>query len=102
MAARYKASIGELQDEAMIEPAFGSRAECCARDLSMSVLVALVTPNDAYPFFTPSICKSIHHIPGIPNIHHSDAFLPNTPNGRNWKNEKYAMLKKSRSGTRQT
>jgi hypothetical protein len=33
-------------------------------------------------------------------MHHNDAFLPSTPNGRNWKKAKYAMLKKSSKGTR--
>ena len=33
IAARYRASIGDALDAAMIEPSLGSRALCCASDL---------------------------------------------------------------------
>lgn len=41
-----------------------------------------------YPFLTPSICKSTHHIPGIPKIHHNAAFLPSEPIGSHAKTMK--------------
>lgn len=66
MAARYNASTGEVKLEAMIEPSLGSLAFSFA----------------SCPFLTPSICKSIHQMPGKPNSVHSDAFLNRAPRGR--------------------
>ena len=40
------------------------------------------------PFFTPSICKSIHHMPGIPSIIHSMAFLNSDPRGNHCRKRK--------------
>jgi hypothetical protein len=35
IAARYRASIGEALEAAMMEPSLGKRAWCCARDLNI-------------------------------------------------------------------
>ncbi len=37
--------------------------------------------DQTYPFFTPSICKSIHHMPGTPSMSHREAFFPREPIG---------------------
>jgi hypothetical protein len=59
MAARYKQSIGDVNDEAMMLPGLGKRSWCFASD----------------PLLTPSICRSTHQIPGIPSIVHKAAFF---------------------------
>ena len=66
IAARYRASIGDVEDDAMTLDGEGTRPSCfLASD----------------PFLTPSICRSIHQIPGVPNIVHSIAFLKSDPSG---------------------
>ena len=73
IAAKYRESIGEVKDDAMIFDGSGTLPSCfLARD----------------PFFTPSICRSIHHMPGIPNIIHSIAFLNREPSGNHCRNRK--------------
>lgn len=82
MAARYKASIGEVLDDAMMLFSWGSRALFLFRDLLLLVWdTCRMTIFQPYPFLTPSICRSIHHIPGTPNIDHKAAFFPSTPIG---------------------
>lgn len=73
IAARYRESMGLVNELAMTFPGCGTLPSCfCARE----------------PFFTPSICRSIHHIPGIPRIIHNTAFLNNDPSGNHCRNRK--------------
>ena len=73
IAARYSESMGEVNEDAITFEGWGTRPSCFfARD----------------PFLTPSICKSIHHIPGIPSIIHSMAFFGNEPSGNHCRKRK--------------
>jgi len=73
IAARYRESIGEVKHDAIISPCCGTRPWCFFA---------------SEPFLTPSICKSIHHMPGIPSIIHRIAFLTNDPSGNHCRNRK--------------
>lgn len=83
MAARYNESIGDVNEDAMISPGCGTFPSC-------------FLANE--PFFTPSICRSIHHIPGIPNIIHNIAFLNSEPRGNHWRNKKYVVATQMSNG----
>lgn len=83
MAARYKESSGEVKDEAIMSEGSGTRPSCFfAKE----------------PFFTPSICRSIHHTPGIPNIIQRIAFLDSEPSGNHWRMRKYVMETVAKNG----
>lgn len=74
MAARYRESIGDVNEDAMTFEGSGTRPSCFfAKE----------------PFLTPSICKSIHHIPGIPRIIQSMAFFTSDPRGNHCRKMKY-------------
>jgi hypothetical protein len=78
MAARYRESMGDVNDEAITLEGAGS-------------LFAFPLPND--PFLTPSICRSIHQIPGVPNISHRMAFFASDPRGNHCRKRKYEVVK---------
>lgn len=99
MAARYNGSMGDVFDAAMIDPSCGNRSFCEFNVLIMSVL-SLHVCCSTYPFLTPSTCKSIHHIPGTPNIAHKDPFFTIPPIGSHCKNRKYDKLNAMRNGRR--
>lgn len=84
IAARYNASIGEALEDAITLPGRGSRAVFWDRD----------------PLFTPSICRSIHHMPGTPSMDHKDAFLPRLPIGNHCRKKKYPRVTVNSDGTR--
>jgi hypothetical protein len=69
------------------------------RSANISTCLVMVRGR-SYPFFTPSICKSIHQIPGMPKMHHNDAFLPSTPMGIHCSTRKYDNAKTRSRGTR--
>jgi hypothetical protein len=83
MAARYKESTGEVKEDAIIFDGSGTLPSC-------------FFANE--PFFTPSICRSIHHIPGIPNIIHNIAFFTSDPSGNHWRKRKYAVAIVTKKG----
>jgi len=73
IAARYRESMGEVKEDAMMFDGCGTLPSCFfARE----------------PFLTPSIWRSIHHMPGIPSIIHSIAFFNNDPSGNHCKTRK--------------
>lgn len=73
IAARYRESIGLVKELAIMFPGRGTLPSCfCASE----------------PFFTPSICRSIHQIPGIPRIIHNTAFLKSEPSGNHCRKRK--------------
>lgn len=101
MAARYRASMGEVYEAAMNEPGCGSRLLCFPSDLQyVSILIVSSKITIAYPRLTPSTWRSIHQIPGTPSMHHNAAFLPNDPIGSQLKHKKYASIKPASRGTR--
>lgn len=83
IAARYSASIGDVCEDAITVLGPGRRLLLdFARDLVTNKSDFAPKPKAikiAYPRLTPSICKSIHHMPGIPRISHSAAFLAKLP-----------------------
>lgn len=84
IAARYSESSGDVKDEAIISHGSGTRPSCFfARE----------------PFFTPSICKSIHHTPGIPSIIQRMAFLTSEPSGNHCRTTKYAKDTVTKKGS---
>jgi hypothetical protein len=73
---------------------------CCGRvicHISFMILAGMGLTN---PFLTPSICKSIHHMPGIPRMHHNEPFLPTMPIGIHCSTRKYEIVNMSSKGTR--
>jgi len=76
MAARYNESIGDVKEDAITFEGSGTRPSCFFA---------------SEPFLTPSICRSIHHMPGMPNIIHSMAFLTSDPSGNHCRNRKYVV-----------
>ena len=76
IAARYSASMGDVEEDAIMLPGNGTLPSC-------------FVASD--PFLTPSICKSIHHIPGIPSIIQSIAFFKRIPSGNHWRKRKYVV-----------
>ena len=73
MAAKYKESIGDVKEDAIISEGSGTRpSRFFAKE----------------PFFTPSICRSIHHTPGMPSIIHNIAFLSSEPRGNHCRKRK--------------
>ena len=84
IAARYKESMGDVKDEAIMLDGAGTR---CAFPLASD------------PFLTPSICRSIHQIPGIPSISHNKAFFASDPSGSHWRKTKYVMVTVKKIGS---
>ena len=83
MAARYRESMGEVNDDAMTFEGWGTRPSCFfASD----------------PFLTPSICRSIHHIPGMPSIIQSIAFFGSEPSGNHCRKRKYVVETVTKNG----
>ncbi len=73
MTAKYRESIGDVKEDAMTSAGSGTRPSgFFARE----------------PFLTPSICRSIHHKLGMPNIIHSIAFLKSDPSGNHCRKRK--------------
>lgn len=82
MAARYSESIGEVKEDAITSGGCGTLPSCfCASE----------------PFLTPSICNTIHHMPGMPSIIQSIAFFTRDPSGNHCRNKKYVteMVRKN-------
>lgn len=73
IAARYRLSIGLVKLDAMIFPGCGTRPSC-------------MRASD--PFFTPSTCRSIHQMPGIPRMVQRSAFLGREPRGNHCRKRK--------------
>ena len=95
--------MAEVLEAAIIEPSCGKR--------SFWELTVLNTHQPAIfprcvqcsnPLRTPSICRSIHHIPGTPSMDHNEAFLPMAPIGSHCRKKKYVKLKARRKGIRNT
>lgn len=82
IAARYRESIGEVNDAAIILEGPGTLEAWDAR----------------LPFLTPSICKSIHQMPGIPNIIHRKAFFASEPSGIHCRTRKYVVAMVMKKG----
>lgn len=100
MAARYSGSIGDVLEEAMMEPSCGNLSV-----EELTVLESVSTDSSRphrrhYPRLTPSIWRSIHHMPGVPIIDHSAAFLPIAPMGSHCRKRKYDRLNARRNGIR--
>lgn len=84
MAARYSESMGDVNEEAIMLEGPGTRwALPLARD----------------PFLTPSICRSIHHIPGMPRIIHNMAFFASEPRGIHCRKRKYDVATVRKKGS---
>jgi len=74
IAAKYRESIGDVKEEAITSGGCGTLPSCFFA---------------SEPFLTPSICKTIHHMPGIPSIIHSSAFFTSDPRGNHCRKRKY-------------
>jgi len=83
MAARYRESMGDVKEDAMMSEGPGTRPSC-------------FFANE--PFLTPSIWRSIHHMPGIPNIIHNIAFLNRDPRGNHCRKRKYVVVIVTKNG----
>lgn len=83
IAARYRESMGDVKDDAIMSEGSGTRPSC-------------FFANE--PFLTPSIWRSIHHIPGMPSINHSIAFLNRGPRGNHCRNKKYVVDTQMKNG----
>lgn len=92
--------MGDVLDEAIIEPSCGNLS---VDELTVLQPVSVDSSRSchvSYPLLTPSICRSIHHMPGVPIMDHRAAFLPIAPIGSHCRKKKYDRLNARRSGIR--
>lgn len=85
IVARYKISMGEVCEAATMEPGSGM---CEPGDF----------PRD--PLLTPSTCRSIHQMPGMPMMHQRFALRSKVPGGVHWVKASQTNQAKTKNGMR--